>query len=705
MPKIAIAASCLDAYSELPRPIQKKTKEFMEKFRREPTASAINYEALKQMRDPKLRSVRIDQTYRAIIIHPPAGDVYTIVWVDHHDEAYRWAKNKVFDVNDRGALEVYEVDEAEGAPEVTAAPAPPVAGFLDKHSDADLLLVGVPGPLIPALRAVADQESLDRLLPHLPPMAADGVSLLAAGYDLDQTLAELTRSPEPEAPPEPVGPVPDKQDFEKALSHPEAQQHFHIVQSEEDLAEILNAPLERWRIFLHPTQRRLVQQSFHGPARVLGGAGTGKTVVLLHRAAHLARKVFTGVDDRILVTTYTRNLAHDLGENLERLCLEVAPRIEVKNLHSWAGDYLASREIKHIAADETKMKAAMDKAVAGSKLDFPRPFYSSEWERVVQANDCLTQDEYFAAPRVGRGTRLSRANKAELWKVFQDYRSLLQDGGLTEWADLVREARLQIEQSPGSLPYRAVLADEAQDFRLADLRLLRAIVAPGDNDIFVVGDAHQRIYGHKAALGKAGIAIRGRSRQLRINYRTTQQIRNFAVALLEGHAFDDLDGGSDDLKGYRSLRVGVPPEVRLCGTLQQEVGVLAGRLRSWTEQGLKPEEICVSARSNRQVADYAAALNADGLPTTVIDTHSEKRLKPGYRIATMHRLKGLEFRAVALVGVHEGSVPVDLKNYADAASKEDHLLGERCLVYVAATRARDLLLVTGYGKPSAFLAQ
>jgi superfamily I DNA/RNA helicase len=452
---------------------------------------------------------------------------------------------------------------------------------------------------------------------------------------------------------------------------------------------------------LHPTQRRLAQQNFRGPARVLGGAGTGKTVVLMHRAAHLARKVFSAPTDRVLVTTYTRNLANDLLENLTRLCPDVVDRLEVTNLHRWASDFLASQGMRLKPAPESVTESLWNELLANT-TDFTAGFYRQEWERVVQAHDCLTRDGYLAASRVGRGTRLSRPQRLQLWTLFESYRNALRERGLAEYADMVREARMLIEKSPGILPYRAVLADEVQDFRPADLKLLRALVPRGENDIFVVGDGHQRIYGHKASLGKAGIDIRGRSRNLRINYRTTQKIRNFAVRLLEGQTIDDLDGGVDDLRGYRSLREGVPPQVHLFKTPAQETACILERLAGWLADGVKPEEICLAARVNSQVEEYARQLQAAGHVVQKIEASGDKKLKPGFRIATMHRLKGLEFRALVLAGVQEGSVPFPLP-HPDEASREDHLLGERCLLYVAATRARDLLCVTGHGGRSELL--
>jgi len=697
MAEVAIMSNFLAAFADLPKAQQKKVREFTEKFRRDPLHPSINYETLENMRDSKVRSARIDQTYRAIVVHPPHGDVYLLVWVDHHDEAYRWAKNRVFDINPHsGALQVYQSEEVD-------PPAPAPSGLFASYSDSDLTLIGLPAALMPAVRSVADEVGLDGLVPHLPRQAADGLQLLAAGYTLEQVVEELTRpvmEPDPEPQTDAAGPPPpriDPDNFSAALRHPDSQQQFLVVTSDADLADILNAPLDAWRVFLHPTQRRLARQYFRGPARVLGGAGTGKTVVLLHRAAFLAREVFKAPSDRILVTTFTVNLASDLKANLAKLLApEDLERVEVINIHRWALRYLSSHGIKLSVATLAEQRDLWKTAVAAETQGLSLAFYKGEWEQVVQAHDVLTRDDYLAASRVGRGTRLSRAQKLAVWKVFEDYRAGLRDIGKIEYSDAIREARLHLEQNPGSLPYRAILADEVQDFRPADLRLLRSLVPPGDNDVFVVGDAHQRIYGHKAALGKAGIAIRGRSRHLRINYRTTQEIRHWAVALLEGQPVDDLDGGSDTLQGYRSLRNGVVPEVRVFNDLATEARFIADWLAG---TGVPVEDACVSCPTNRQVEEYRAVL---GIPSVVIEAETAAS-GAGLRFATMHRMKGLEFRAVVLAGVQEGTMPGD-PEAADDAAREDYLLGQRCLLYVAATRARDALLVTGHGNKSSFLS-
>jgi superfamily I DNA/RNA helicase len=403
-----------------------------------------------------------------------------------------------------------------------------------------------------AVRALMSDDDLDRLSGFLPEDAGDMLFALAAGLSLTEAVEELHRMPARGA-----AVAVDVEDFSTALAHPESQRSFKVVESEHDLDAMLDAPLEQWRIFLHPTQRKIVTMQANGPVRVLGGPGTGKTVALMHRAHYLATNIFTGPDDRLLVTTFTRNLANELDGHLQRLCGDAHRRLEVVNLHAWAIRFMRAQGINLtiVKYEDRRRLMASALAEAGSG-EHSASFCQEEWERVVQAGDATSRDEYLTASRQGRGARLSRPQRVRLWKVFERYRELLDEQREVEWSDVIRETRLFIEKNKVSLPYRAVLADEVQDFTAGDLRLLRALVPPGPHDLFLVGDAHQRIYGHQTRLGRCGIEIRGRSRRLRVNYRTTAEISRHSLSLLEGRPIDDLDGGKDDLNGYHSLRQG-----------------------------------------------------------------------------------------------------------------------------------------------------
>jgi mRNA-degrading endonuclease RelE of RelBE toxin-antitoxin system len=715
MPKVAISDDFLTAFAALPKKAQKKVREFTQKFRTDPTSSAVNYEPLHEMRDQKVRSVRIGDDYRAIVIHPPKGDVYMLVWVDHHDEAMAWARRKTFDVNPAtGAFQVYEVEDVEAPrPPVPQAPARAESVPLAEHivpagrllagiEHDDLIILGVPEPLLPAVRALRTEADLVELRRFLPADAADALFLLAESKDPNAVLAELDRKKAAEK--------IDTEDFAAALERPESKRSFKVVEGERELLDMLSKPLELWRIFLHPTQRKLVEQDAKGSVRVLGGAGTGKTVVAMHRARHVARQLSEQPDKKVLVTTFTKNLAADISRNLDELCTEdERASIEVVHLHRWANQLLSSQGLRFDLNVDAKLEGELwDEAVLEDTLELSQAFYRDEWKFVVQANDIVDVEGYAQASRNGRGTRLSRRQKAAVWKVFAAYRAGLERRGKNEQSDIVRESRLYLERNPGAVPYATVIADEVQDFRTADLRLLRAMVPEGPADLFLVGDAHQRIYGHKASLGSVGINIRGRrSRRLRVNYRTTEKIRNFAVALLEGVTVDDLDDGVDAFKGYHSIRTGEPPEIHCLDTEQAEADFIVAKLKTWLAS--RPaRDLCLSVRRKKLIEDrYRPLLEQAGIPVVVVSAEAEAALGNAVRLCTMHRMKGLEFPCVLLAAFNDGELPVRLRSehIADQAADEDHILAERCLAHVAATRARDELVVTSFGKPSPLLAR
>jgi hypothetical protein len=711
-PRVALSREFLSAYSRLPVAIQKKVREFTEKFQQDPTNPGIHFERI-QAADDKVRSARIDQAYRAIVVHPPRGDVYLCVWVDHHDEAYRWVRNKRFEVNPAsGVFQLFEVEVAPPKPPAPTAPPPekrlPRAGadkervgLFATHDDEALLLAGVPLPLLPSVRAIASEPDLDSLRPHLPEDAAEVLYGLAMGMALEEALTEVERAASRKQ-------KVDVEDFAAALAEPTSQRQFLVVQGDRDLTAVLNQPLAQWRVFLHPTQRRLATMQANGPVRVLGGAGTGKTVVLMHRARHLAAKL--GEGEKLLVTTFTRNLAADLQANLRTLCGDGGAemrRIEVTNLHAWAMQFLRRQGVRFTLADASERQDRMDLAideVGASSL--PRTFFLEEWDRIVQAQEILTRDAYLAARRTGRGVRLDRRQRTLAWDVFARYRKSLDRDRLHEWQDIVREARLILEKKVGEPPFQAVCADEVQDFTASELRLLRALAPCGPNDLFLVGDGHQRIYGQPAVLSQCGIDVRGRSRRLKLNYRTTDRIARRSLAMLHETSIDDLDGGHDTLRGYTSLRTGIEPDVQMFANEADEASFVVRKVRAWIDAGTSSENICVGARVGQHLSTrYQRLLKQHGIPAVILEGEKEAG-GPGVRLATMHRMKGLEFQAVLLVNISDGVVPLAAAIASDdPTTRATAMLQERCLMYVACTRARDELAISGYGPPSPLLTQ
>ena len=701
---VAVASDFLGAFARIPKKQQGKVLEFINKFRADPTSSAINYEKIVQWKDPSLRSVRIDKTYRGIVKKPDSGNVYMLLWVDHHDKAYKWAAKKVCKINPAtGSVQVYEVDEEQiptasvGLPE-EQIPENLFAGVKDKH----LLQLGVPAELLPLVRSITNEEQLDQAAMRFPAEASEALYYLAAGYTLEEVFAEVSKSiNQPEADPE---------DYVTALDNPDTKRTFFVVEDDLVLQEMLEAPLEKWRVFLHPSQRSLVERDWNGPVRVLGGAGTGKTVVAMHRAKWLAQNIFQGANDRILFTTFTRNLAADINDNLAKICPDkIMRRIEVVNLDRWVADFLRKHDYNYKIGYGRDFDSLWADALTmvPEDLEFDDTFYREEWERIIQPHGITTFAEYAKVSRIGRGVQLNRKKRKAIWPVFEEYRLLLSEHGLREADDAMRDAGALLERKGKILPYRAVIVDEAQDMGTQAFKLIRKIAPAGQkNDLLIVGDAHQRIYRHKVVLGHCGIKIIGRGRKLRINYRTTEENRSWAVNLLKGFEFDDLDNGIDDQKGYKSLLHGVTPITKNFSSFQKEMDFIVDYLTQLSKKENRLNNICLVARTHRFLQRYEKGLRASGIKTYLIRrSQPENHRAEGIRLATMHRVKGLEFDRMIIAGVNKGVVPFESSqhNSEDSVIQKETGTQERALLYVAATRAKKEVIVTSFGEASHFL--
>jgi len=693
-PKVALSQDFLLNLSRLPSGIQTKVMRWAVKFQADPTSSGINYEKIHSASDPGMRSVRIEGDWRGIVFKPDQGDVYVLLHVNKHDEAYRWAERRKLIINPvTGAMQMVFVAEAAVAPSGshvaaaaveqnrTAEPAPiESVPFTHGATDHELMGLGVPPEMLDRVKGLRNEADLDELQAMLPVEAYEGLFLMAAGDTASQILSDRETR---------VDRKVDTSDFAAAIETPESRARFVVV-DDEALIAIMNAPLAQWRVFLHPSQQKLATGKRSGPVRVLGGAGTGKTVVALHRAKWLAENA-TPSGKKVLFTTFTRNLAIDIEDNLKTLCgAETLSRIEVKNLDAWVHGFMRSRKLEHRIVynrneDGAQQAWQLALSVKDGSLDLTDKFYEEELEQVVLAQGVRTRDDYRAARRTGRGVVLSRSKRDAIWPVFEEYRAQLAvrklkevDDAYADVAELILKEREDASKAMAN--YSAIVIDETQDLGPQALRLIRAIVEPGENDLFFVGDGHQRIYSrNKAAMSKCGIDIRGRSKKLYLNYRTTDEIRRQAVALLEGCEVDDLDDGHDETRRYKSLSHGPVPEVLNFGAMDEVLPVLLGRLKSWRTQAIPDahETACVIASSKKQRDAIGAFLERNGLQTQTIDENQNAGVAPDrVFLATMHRAKGLEFDRVAVVAP---------KSYlGDLRDTENH----RKLMYVAVSRAK-----------------
>ena len=704
--QVAISQDFLTAILRLPRAQQKKVNQFVNKFRNDPYSSGINYEKIVDAANSYMRSVRIDQTYRGIILKPEHGEIFILLWVDHHDDAYDWARRHQCKIHpSTGAIQLYATEHMEDIPAKVDVDTPVRSGdnlqpiFVD-YSDEQLVDLGLPNELLLKVRMITKVDALDELNAVLPNDAFEALSFLADGIPYQEVLDDY-KTVECEV---------DVDDYAAALEREGSKRCFVIV-DDEALQQMLDAPLEKWRVFLHPTQRKLVERDWNGPVRVLGGAGTGKTVAAIHRANWLAKAIKDEPNKKILFTTFTKNLASDIQQHLSQICRQSElDKIEVINIDAWVHKFLKRSNYGYnivFPNDSNPMRKKCWNSALDAKpfeLDFTDHFYEEEWRLVVQEQGITTKEEYIRAKRNGRGTRLNRKERLLAWAVFEEYLLQLSHKNIKEMPDAIRDCVSLIDTKSIKPIYSSIIVDEGQDMGSQAYQLLRKIVPEKANDIFIVGDGHQRIYRNKVVLGRCGIQIIGRSKKLRINYRTTEETKKLAVSVLEGIDIDDMDAGLDDGKGYISLMHGDVPEVINFQGFMDEADAICERIEQLEAAGTHLSNICVVARTKQLRDSYAGVLKKSGINTyEIMANGAENRAIEGVRVATMHRVKGLEFQHLFVAGVNDDKLPLMNFQSNDPVEIREHEISERALLHVAITRAMKSLTVSSHGTPSKFL--
>ena len=681
-----IADTFTDSLARLTGDEQKSVKTTAFDLQINPASPGMSFHKLDKAKDKNFWSVRVGSDLR-LIVHKSA-DSLLLCYVDHHDKAYCWAERRKLQTHPQtGAAQLVEIREtvqeiivATYVETKVARPAEHKLLF-DRYSEETLLGYGVPAEWLADVR-LATEESLFAVAGHLPGEAAEALLELATGGK--PRVAQPTAVTNP-------------------FEHPDAQRRFRVMANVEELARALDFPWEKWTVFLHPEQRQWVERDYAGPARVSGSAGTGKTIVALHRAAHLARK---NPDARVLLTTFSDALASALQTLLNRLlCHEpkLAERIDVYSF-SAIGQRLYKMHLGPAvlaSRDETrKLLREASQAVAGHK--FSQQFLVSEWEQVVDAWQLDGWEAYRDVARLGRKTRLPEAQRQVLWSIFERVRAGLQSENLITEACLF--TTLAGVFASGKRPsFDFAVVDEAQDIGVPQLRLLATLGAHHPNALFFAGDLGQRIFQQPFSWKSLGVDIRGRSRTLRVNYRTSHQIRLQADRLL-GPAVIDVDGNSEDRSDTVSVFNGPPPSIRALKNERDETAAVASWLKEQLQAGVKPQEVGIFVRSAGQLDRAKAAAQEAGVRFKLLDDGSEVAAEH-LSISTMHLAKGLEFRAVVIMACDDEIIPLQerIESVGDDADLQEVYDTERQLLYVACTRARDALLVTSVEPASEFL--
>ncbi|CAL9398578.1 UvrD-helicase domain-containing protein [Streptomyces sp. enrichment culture] len=708
MPQLAFAQSFWDGYESLEKPVRAGVRKAMAKFQAMSAAElnadkGLHLESVENARDKRMRTIRITDFWRGVVLAPDDGsDVFLLVNVLPHDDAYTWAAKRLYSAN--SATRALEVRNAVALDELTPVyetAARSASRLLFEHvSDGTLRELGIDDQVLRAARSLASKAQLEAFSTLLPEDQLEVLQYLAEGFSPEEVYRDVVAVRRPaDAPAEPV------EDLATVIANTSAR--IRLVTGPRELEEALDKPFAAWRVFLHPSQRRVAYRaSFGGPVQVTGGPGTGKTVAALHRVKHLLGR---SDDSRILLTTYTNALAAGLRDMLGLLLDEdekLLARVDVTTVDAFAnGVVRAGSANAPKPVGDRDQRQLWEKVVKQLDLPFTARFLAQEYRHVVLGQDLRDLDAYLGASRRGRGTGLGPARRREVWSGVERFERLLRDRGETTHLGICPRAADLLAEGPA--PYAHVVVDEAQDLHPAQWRVLRAAVATGPDDLFITGDPHQRIYDSRVSLGSLGIATAGRSFRLRVNYRSTEEILAWSARLLAPVTVEALEGeGTDSLAGYRSLLHGGHPRAQGYATRQEETEALVDRVRELLDDGLAPHEIGVCARFNLSLDAAEEKLKTAGIPVVRVKGQTAQGAE-GVRLATMHAMKGLEFRAVSVLGVGEGSVPFAREitpREADAPQHEADLLRERCLLFVACTRAREALSVTWSGAASPFLA-
>jgi hypothetical protein len=688
-----IADTFTDALARLPAQDQKAAKTTAFDLQMDPSAPGLQFHRIDKSKDRNFWSMRVNRDIR-IIVHKTDASLL-LAYVDHHDEAYAWAERRRIEAHPKtGAVQIVEVRELieeiaprfrfdDPAPAVPQKPAAAPALFAKLSRD-ELLSTGVPEDWIADVLKASEDQFFD-LAPHLPAEAAEALLQYA-------TVGALPKLEPAKA--------------EDPYSHPDALRRFRTVENLDELRQALDAPWEKWAVFLHPSQRQIVERAFTGPARVAGSAGTGKTVVALHRAVRLAQ---SAPNARVLLATFSEPLARALGRKARFLTGEsagVVPRLHVASLPALASELfqLAFGRKPHVASQELVNSALAKASELAGDAKVNMRFIHSEWTHVIEAWQVADAETYSQIPRLGRKNRMGSKQRDRLWPIFAGARRSLRERGFVTPAQIFSEVSAHYV-GRAEKPFTHIVVDEAQDLGVPELRLLAAIAPEGGDSLFFAGDLGQRIFQQPFSWKSLGVDLRGRSTVLKVNYRTSHQIRRAADRLMPS-SVRDVDGLEEDRKATVSVFDGPEPKVIRCPGEKAEAEAVAAFIKDMCGAGLSPSDIGIFVRSRAELPRAWQVAKIAGLDARELTERGDEGPECALAIGTMHFAKGLEFKAVVVMACDDEIIPSQsrIDSVADEVELEDVYETERQLLYVSCTRARDRLLVTAVAPGSEFLS-
>ena len=662
---------------------QKQVKTTVLDLQLGPTDTSLQFHHISKSKDPNFWSVNTGSDLH-LIVHR-ADDSLLVCYVGHHSEAYEWAERRKIEQHpNTGAAQIVEVRELAKifAPKYVVKNQPSLAGQLlaDGIKDSDLLDYGIPAEWLADVRSVTEDTLFD-IAGHLPQEASEALLELASGGKPTKRISGQAKS---------------------SFEHPDARRRFSLITTPEELQKALDAPWDRWTVFLHPDQRQLVEANYDGPVRVSGSAGTGKTIVALHRAMYLLR---VDPESRVLLTTFSEALANSLRIKIKKLLVsspQLGDRIDIFAFDEIARNLYSKTKDKKKIVEFTELEQLIISARKNEpELKVSASYILAEWKDVVDAWQISNWEGYKGANRLGRRKRLAEPQKEKLWAVISEVKKGLVSRSAITLDEAFNELAVKIGLYKNP-PYTNIVVDEAQDVSVCQLRLLSALGRNRPNGLFFAGDLGQRIFQQAFSWKSVGVEVH-ESKTLKVNYRTSHQIRMRADGLLADE-LSDVDQNIESRSDTISVFDGVRPDILVVKSEDEEASVVAERLQSFSRTGVRPEEMGVFVRTESEFRRAQAIIDKAGLAWNLLTDHMATSLNC-VSLGTMHLAKGLEFKAVIIVACDSDIIPNEsrLANASDESDLEEIFQTERHLLYVACTRARDFLVVSGVEPASEFI--
>ena len=670
---------------------QKMVMDAIQTWIKNPQGKGSNFEKLQHVGD-NIYSIRANDAWR--IIMAKFDNAYFVLHTSgQHDKTNNWARGKRIDRNAvTGAIQIYSmpVEELEEAASMRYA-APVEKGPFAVLSREDLLLMGVPEIWVDAVKAVETEQQYLALWDVLP---QDALEHLFLAYEKPFNIAMLLAQIKDEIAQKP----------ETLIEQARIQPGFYVLGEDDSVLEELQKDINVFRFYLHPAQRFLATSDYNGSMKVTGSAGTGKTVVALHRAKYLVGELQPG-DQPVLFTTFSRHLINNIKALFATQGFS-EEQLRVDNLHSFAVAY--SKQLGLL--DESTALITGEREIAGQWNTFTKAyphiqlsaaFLREEYETIIQQFQVESLHDYLKVPRTGRGQPLNANARTSVWNALQAYGQYRKLINKCTFDDVIFELNTYLAANPDTRPFSHVICDEIQDFNNLEMRLLRNLVGEKPNDLFLCGDPFQNIYQRRMNFSQSGIQIRGKkSARLRINYRTTEEIRQYAVEMLKGYIFQDFSGEAPSMEGDKSIFNGNEPQYVVFENSAAFHRYLLDYIRTSFGQ-LSLHEICITARTNKAVTEIEQLLTEAKFPVINLSNMVSINDTEGkVVVGSMHSLKGLEFKNLIVTGFDQSSFPLKPNGFAGwpETKQQAYLQSEHALYYVVFSRAISQLVVTGIGE-------